>query len=49
MLAPAPQELLLLSIDGLSVELHRGNCAGTPYDLIALRVYFVLVCVRVER
>ncbi len=38
-----PQELLVLSIDGLTAELHQGNCAGTPYDLVALRVNYVQV------
>ena len=35
-----PQELLLLSVDGLAAELHRGNCAGAPYELVALRVQY---------
>lgn len=38
-----PQELLLLSVDGLSVELVQGNSAGTPFDLIALRVNYAQV------
>lgn len=38
-----PQELLLLSVDGLVAELHQGNSAGTPYNLMALRVNFAQV------
>lgn len=33
-----PQELLLLSVDKLSVEYHWATSAGVPYTLIALHV-----------
>eukprot|EP00879_Flechtneria_rotunda_P005415 GHRR01005707.1.p1 GENE.GHRR01005707.1~~GHRR01005707.1.p1 ORF type:complete len:1494 (+),score=564.87 GHRR01005707.1:1093-5574(+) len=35
-----PQELLLLSLDGLTVEYHSGNSAGTAYTQVLLRVNF---------
>lgn len=29
-----PQELLLLSLDGLTVEYHAGNSAGVTYNQV---------------